>query len=118
MNLENSMVIGAQRAYEAACPEVRDDALDEVAENLATAIHSGDKHPLIEHARICIEDCALDDPIALWEAVKSAERGDTSKVDELMKHLIRAYAEAHLTTLGRYFNIVIEKAEAFRNVAA
>jgi hypothetical protein len=110
-DLENSMVVGATEAYEAAHKEPYPDwVLDEVCELLGTDLSqwlgsNTNADPHVAKAYNSIYDDALDQPQSMMRAVEEAWRGDAGFADRLMKRLIRTYAEANLSTMIEYFQI-------------
>jgi hypothetical protein len=110
--LENSLVVGAQRAYESAYRKPHSPAaLAGVIAELEVALQQrGARSPLIEHAASWVEDCVLDDMESLTAALWQSQSGDASAVIALMDKHVAAYAAQHLSALIEHFHIAVDEA--------
>jgi hypothetical protein len=113
-DLENSMVVGATEAYEAAHKEPYGlGVLEEAAELLGSWLYQDRNYPsrvsslpeLIRHAKGSIYEALMDNPDEMLDAVVMSADGDYGASDKLLKKFIRTYAEAHLSALVEYFQI-------------
>lgn len=114
---ENSLVVGAEKAYEEAVKEAYPDwVLELVCNQIGNALHwawarGQPLNPTMEAARAEIEECAQDFPDELLAAALAAFTGNCLAGRNIMRNFIRTYAEAHLTELVKYFQIDVGRGE-------
>lgn len=106
-NLENSMYVGAQDAYDRMGDDDGSMLTDAVIQ-LEVALQARELPPIIKHARTHIMDCALDEYDVIESALMQsltdpAEAGQI--ITRLMDKHLRNYAEGHLSTLKEFFRL-------------
>jgi len=107
--IENSLVAGAQQAYEATnvapCPQAM---LDKAVIDLEVALAARELSPIVAHAKQHILDCALDD-YEVIEAALMQTLTDPAEAGHMMARLmdkhIKNYVAGHASTLIEHFKI-------------